>query len=393
MPRSYTSFILLATAAFILVGAHGALAQNISWKTITAPAYGTPPLGLAVTPGGRILLVAQGMGLYASDDRGVTWSQVTTLTSFPVSIAIAPNGNIVCGTETGASISTDGGATWKTAGAAFTEYCDVRGPANGSLFILQTESVYRSTDNGISWSLVRSGGYATAVTEDADGRMYVANVDSGVSRNDGSSWTRLSLTNEVFVRTLAVTQAGSILAGTQGLEGVGAVYRSPDHGGSWSTTTLSDVNTALLVVPDGPIIAAAANSGIHYSDDDGRNWKRANNGLLDVRVFGLALHPNGEVYAADVFGNMYRSTAKVAGVDRSEPAAPSVLCDGRTIRFIGLESEARLVRLWDAVGRLALEQPIASTAGAAAVDCSALTDGIYFHRIDDGPVGMVVIGG
>ena len=93
------------------------------------------------------------------------------------------------------------------------------------------------------------------------------------------------------------------------------MYRSSDNGATWAIPVIAGLNTYIVS------IAVDQNSGMAYagttmykmgvlrSTDDGNTWTScANNGLLQATtVNALAVHPNGDLFAATDVG-IYRST-------------------------------------------------------------------------------------
>ena len=103
-------------------------------------------------------------GIYRSVDSGSTWQQKISGMANVIarSFAIAPNGNLFCGTDGGVFRSTNDGDVWlridtqkvnKPSGQYITVNRDgkifVGGTPGGS-----TNSIYQSADNGISWTLL-----------------------------------------------------------------------------------------------------------------------------------------------------------------------------------------------------------------------------------------------
>jgi len=171
---------------------------------------------------------------------------------------------------------------------------------------------------------------------DADGRLYAGTSTEGVFRSTdrGATWkpARRGLA-QPGVEALAVTADGSLFAGTPG----GGVYRSTDAGEIWEPANGSAMAgtvrrrwplrrgplpgalpattvraLAVAAWDDRTVLFAGTDSGIFRSEDAGRSWLPANEGLpgtdaatgvTDLVVQSLAAGPDdGQLYAGTVRG-------------------------------------------------------------------------------------------
>jgi hypothetical protein len=149
--------------------------------------------------------------------------------------------------------------------------------------------VFRSINNGTSWTAVNTGlmsseVYALAVN---GSNLFAGTYGGGVflSTNNGTSWTAAGLTN-VYVRSLAVN-GSNLFAGTGG-----GVFRSTNNGASWTVvnTGLTNINVYALAV-NGSILFAGTGGGgggVFLSTNNGTSWINA--GLTTTVVYSLAVH-------------------------------------------------------------------------------------------------------
>src|SRR5882672_8243150 len=95
-----------------------------------------------------------------------------------------------------------------------------------------SNSVYRSTDNGVSWTAVNSGLTDTNITSLAViGTNLFAGTSRGVFRStdNGTSWTAASTgLQDTSIYALAVIDTNLFAGNKYG------VYRSTDNGASWA---------------------------------------------------------------------------------------------------------------------------------------------------------------
>lgn len=269
-----------------------------TWKPMSVM-----PRAMAAAADGSIL-IGTANGILRSVDDGETWTQfspeiasdsIDDLTVISADVMIARSGDAFLRT-------TDGGENWQKTGKIFPElafeyfsavsrfgvanrdtlFCAASPPIPFPDFSHDSNGIYRSTDGGATWNL--TGFSEGTMVADTD---YLGILGFGVAPN------------------------GTILVGTQMLEGRGQVFRSGDYGASWSTTNLRDVCTSIARGPNGTWFATAVNSGVYRSTDDGRTWASISSGLADYRVFPLVLHSSGILVTIDVFGNVSRTIAPV----------------------------------------------------------------------------------
>jgi hypothetical protein len=155
------------------------------------------------------------------------------------------------------------------------------------------EGVFRSTDNGNSWTvsgLTNRSVYALAVL---DNNLFAGTLDGVfLSTDNGTSWTRVGYEytglKYTSVRAFAISGT-NIFAGTGG----GGVFLSTNSGLSWAPAGLTHVNVRSLAVNGTNIFAGTNGSGVFCSTDSGKSWTEASTGLTFTYVYCLAVSPNG----------------------------------------------------------------------------------------------------
>lgn len=214
-------------------------------------------------------------GLWKSSDGGISWETNTDLLSnLGVSdLAINPLNPEVMYLATGDRDAgntysygilktTDGGATWKPTGLSFGIAFNIRAmnvyvsPADTNLVIAATSAgIYRSTDGGNSYTRVETGSYNNMLQKIGNPNILFSSTFQGTtcqiyrSTDAGVTWSVIAdpvlpISNSRRIE-LAVTPDDTnyvyavIGASNSGLEGV---YRSTNGGNSWSKVDNGNVN-------------------------------------------------------------------------------------------------------------------------------------------------------
>src|SRR5262249_38293613 len=156
------------------------------------------------------------------------------------------------------------------------------------------EGVYRSTDNGDSWTLANTGLTSTDV--------------AGLGINDNS---------HIFAATRSIMGEG------------GGMFRSTDNGDSWTEQnngfTAVDANAVAFNSRDD--VFAAAAGGVFRSTNDGDSWTDISSGLIPVggNVWALAMDSGNYAFAGTAGGGVFssgQSTVPVRVVRSPRPPPP-----------------------------------------------------------------------
>ncbi|MCX6132214.1 MAG: SUMF1/EgtB/PvdO family nonheme iron enzyme [Ignavibacteriales bacterium] len=178
---------------------------------------------------------------------------------------------------------------------------DVRSLAvsGSSIFAGTVSGIFRSTNNGASWShvgLENDYVYCFAV----NGRNVFAGTEgSGVllSTDDGGSWTTV---NNGFGKSYIVVSALAV-SGTNLFAGVGGsgVFVSTNNGSSWNQTGLTNTTILAFAISGSSIFAASDTGGVFRSTNNGGTWAQFNSGLSIKRICSLA------AIGANIFAGTY----------------------------------------------------------------------------------------
>ena len=327
-----------------------------SWVALEGRSFDGGGLSIAIDP--RLpstLYVTTPSGFYRSDDRGGTWQQLRGIGG---AVAMDPQTDALyrSSQDSGFARSLDRGETWVTLTNGFLSYPILQLVASRSaVYVLagRTNSpqcllsgctpLFRSDDGGVNWTDVSPPGVTSgndvteiAVAPTSEAVVYAGGSGLTKSIDGGRTWTpaESGLPAESAVSAIAVDPGlpTTVYAGTSN-----GLYRSPDAGAHWQPTTVSGEVTSIAVDPAGSstVYAATRAPDVYRSSDHGASWTVADAGLAGEHVLTLAIDPTDlSVYAATNESGTYRSADHGATWDSVSEGLPP----GFTVRSFAFDA-------------------------------------------------------
>ena len=175
-----------------------------------------------------IFIATYGSGVYRSTDNGLTWEEKNSgLTSYFINaIAFNSNNEIFAGTDYyGICKSTDAGNTWQQIGLPDCSIYDIEINSVDEIYIsicqyYQMYTIYKSTDNGVTWVEFNSGipNYPVRIlTKNDKDEIFAGTESNGVYAlfKDSTTWTSINIgLTDLGINDLLVDSYGYLYAGT-----------------------------------------------------------------------------------------------------------------------------------------------------------------------------------
>jgi hypothetical protein len=239
------------------------------------------------------------------------WSRTGNTTGNRINCLVQHGGYLFAGTHGGVFRSSDNGVTWSavTQGIKITlvgSLCSTGGfvYAGGA----DASGVFRSSDNGMTWTAANGGVLANspvnalAAVVDSGRTNLFAGTSVGTYRttNDGTSWT-LSQSVSNGVRVLGIVGTEVYSGGYDGVSrttNLGATWARADSGITYKyVSSFTSIGSVLYATTYGAGAFTSTNSGVF--------WTSA--GLTGGNIWAIT-STGSTLYAAQAGGSVYRST-------------------------------------------------------------------------------------
>lgn len=198
--------------------------------------------------------------------------------------------------------STDEGDTWSplSVGLVSTNVrAVVTSPAN-DVYAGAHDGVYRLSSDRHSWEATSLRGVDISVMLATGNAVYAGDgcFCSGIhkSTDRGHTWQTINSGLAPCVNGLAANSEGDLFAGT----GTGGVYRLASGESTWRTFNagLSNSNVSWLDIgTDDTLYASTVGGGVFKRPASSASWEAINNGLTNYRVETVGVAPSGTLFA------------------------------------------------------------------------------------------------
>ncbi len=240
---------------------------------------------------------------------GATWQQTATFSNDEIiwTLKYDMQGLLIAGTWGGKVYSShNGGTNWTrinegmSVGYIWSIAID---SLTNDYYIATSEGVYKSTDHS-TWTKLSLNDDVRAITFDRNNNLYAGTWGNGVykSTDFGTTWVAVNngLTN-LAVHSLVVNSANNLFVGTFG----GGVYKSIDHANTW--TSLNGPYSyiwSLGVNSNDMLFVGTYSSGLFTSTDNGLSWNYEG-GVNSNYIYGVSVDTSDNVFVSAWAGGVY----------------------------------------------------------------------------------------
>jgi hypothetical protein len=445
--------IVINNAGYIFVGSNGwgiwrSTDDGVTWTQQNSGLQHIYIKSMYILNDGNIYAGTVGAGIYRSTDNGESWQQTGVTSAQVKALKVSPANGSLFASVVGMSRSTDSGVTWEpinngisTRDVVSSEIKNIAIKSDGTIFIgyatnWPTTFIYRSTNNGDSWTLAQSGIQGSEIlglTVDDSDYVYASSDWQGVykSTDNGDSW--FSIGNPSQGGKLALNSIGDLFLASWGAglwklpaSDTTWVNLTSNIGASWIWTMLIGSNDYIYVgnkrstdngtaweeiLQPGPYPCYAENSvghifmgtrsygtGIWRSTDFGESWESINTNLPTLEIWSLAIDSDDYLYAGTDGYSMLKTTTSTVtsvGEDRNIPTSffleqnfPNPFNSSTKISWQSPVCSNQTIKLFDLLGR-EIETIVdgyydAGYHSALYIANSGLPSGVYFYQLKAG---------
>jgi photosystem II stability/assembly factor-like uncharacterized protein len=217
--------------------------------------------------------------------------------------------SLYAGTEGGGVYrSTDNGSSWSTANTGLTDTTVNALVVCGTSLFAGTGSngVFRTTDSGMNWVPVNSGLTNAYVSSFAAlGEYLFVGTGGGVfvSSNHGAHWISAN-TGLTSTYALSLAALGTDLFAAGGIGSSSGVFRSTDLGASWSTAHRPVRDAfSFVAATDNDLFAVCGWGGLERSTNRGASWEHVGPSITVSALVASFM----SLFVGTYYGGIHRS--------------------------------------------------------------------------------------
>jgi len=245
------------------------------------------------------------------------WQPLNGPSGAILSLIINSSEHIFAGTDGGGVFrSTDNGQTWTPVTTGLTHKIVYTFAINsgGDIFAGTDGGVFLLKNNVESWMQVFDKP-TIALAINSSGHIFAGTNANGMnlfrSTDNGNSWESLYIAGgfvspQIF--PLAINSSDYIYAGIKHLNN--RLLQSTDNGVNWTTVSpVLNPNFILSIAINSSdqVFVGTNGSGVFRFTNNGGSWEQLNNGLTNTDILSLAISSSGHVFTGTNGGGVFRS--------------------------------------------------------------------------------------
>ena len=259
---------------------------GISWSThLIGNVYGSP---LDISFHGQTGYVSINRSIYTSSDGGVSWSEYDMPESNPALVTYNSIVNNSSNKDLSFLMAGSGlaqlknGETRQLASFLVSDLKDIKFLTKDTGFVLDDQSVLKTTDGGFSWSRTEIGEecYEMAFSPTNPSIGYIFSFGNSIYKttNGGDTWNELN--SNGITPTFGDDTYFKFIDDTKGFlyKENGFLFKTTDGGLNWSLVNLPNRTTVteVEVVDENLIYHGTGSSALYKTTDGGANWSLEN---------------------------------------------------------------------------------------------------------------------
>lgn len=313
------------------------------------------PQEILVSETGTLLVGTYRGGIFRSVDQGETWANVGFENNIYIfKIIQTPNGRIFTSatfisegapkdSQAGVFVSEDDGLTWQQTSITAENIKGVFNPQAEIMFASGTggNSIYRSLDNGLSWSTDVNGlpdSIPVSAIIDFNGILLASvgdpqdaarTIGGGIykSKDKGLTWTKSDDGISQNTKVSDLTTLGNTIFASTGYPiniGDRGVYKSDDLGETWEAIGLNDSQLRFIRTTSSQQLIAGSNvSSIFISNNKGESWIQTGKEIENWSIYQV-IESNNFLFANGESG-IWRAAIPVKEWEQIRPGMGSLI--------------------------------------------------------------------
>lgn len=249
--------------------------------------------------------------MYLSRDDGASWLVADNGLPNRARIDLAANSSkVFVGTNLGLYCTTDLGANWSivqdTILPGYITVVSLSIEGNNILVGTFQDGMFKSSDNGSSWSEIQTGFYKPTVYPIIQkGTDIFAGIDNQIMKSTdfGVTWNNIFSLDGSSITEIALNETSVFVSFYSNPDFRGSLYISWDYGTTFNLSNISFENNSYVIDIEcygNNIFAGVINRPMYISRDNGINWISTTSGGLPSSgsINAIFIKSDGTIFAA-----------------------------------------------------------------------------------------------